>query len=91
VSCLDLSFNNLVHEHVTSMAPHLAHFSSLVEIDVSNNPQLGDTGLAAFLFAFTGMLIWHSQFENVSNIFFCSLCLTAFLQKVRGDSLFLLI
>jgi hypothetical protein len=59
VNCIRLSCNNLLHEHITSMVQHLAYFSSLVQIDVSSNPRLSNSGLATLLSAFSGMLKFH--------------------------------
>ena len=59
VTFLKLSCNNLLPEHASAIVQHLTCFSSLVNIDISSNRQLSDSGLEAFLSALSGKLTSH--------------------------------
>ena len=49
VTCLGLSSCNLLPDEISAIAQHMHSFSSIVTIDASDNPSLGDTGVELFL------------------------------------------
>jgi hypothetical protein len=51
---LGLSYNNLNYQDISSLCQLLMQFSSLTNLDISNNPELGDAGVLEILSALTG-------------------------------------
>jgi hypothetical protein len=76
-SFLGLSYNNLCYQDLTSLLQLLTQFSSLKNLDISNNPELGDAGVLSILSALTGTCTRCSLCRTVVHLYFCLFCSVA--------------